>query len=379
MLRQIGMPAMLLSARNFVYHVLRNLGGHPSVRWPLGAYLYVTYRCNLACRYCNDGLGNKYPDKRVDRELSTGEWITVLDLLRRVTDFLIVTGGEPSVRPDLADILAHARAVRYRPVSLLTNGLRLDTQLELLKSVDILAVSLDTLDSGKGDAVMGMTGAHQRILRNLDLACDLRRIHRFSLCVIACILPNTLDDVNAVLDYALERGIRFAPAPASGGTTPVPGLAGNPRYEAFIGRLIELKRAGHPILGSLAFLEALQHFRPYRCLPTLLARVKPNGELLYPCSKLFTTAGNLLEDGDYDRTAAEGVGRHGPIGHCSRHCHDGCYMDFSLLAQQPGRLLQEVWLRIVRQPWRRAFLDRSGGESAARAPARRIHHTPEPP
>jgi len=47
---------MLLSARNFVYHVLRNLGGRPSARWPLGAYLYVTYRCNLACRYCNDGL-----------------------------------------------------------------------------------------------------------------------------------------------------------------------------------------------------------------------------------------------------------------------------------------------------------------------------------
>jgi hypothetical protein len=219
--------------------------------------------------------------------------------------------------------------------------------------VDLLAVSLDTLESGKGDTLLGASGAHARVLRNLDLAAGLRRTHRFSLCVIACILPDTIDDAHAVLDYALERGIGFAPAPASAGTTPVAGLAGNPSYVALIDRLIDLKRAGHPILGSRVLLEGLRQFRGYRCLPTLLARVKPDGDLLYPCSKRFTTAGNLIETGDYDRAVAEGVCRYGRIGHCAHHCHDGCYMDYSLLVQKPFRLLEELWIRAVRQPRRR--------------------------
>ena len=346
---------MLLLARNYLYHAWRNLRGKPSVRWPLGAYLYLTYRCNLACAYCNDGLGQKYPHKRIDRELSTEEWIRVLTILRRVTDYAIFTGGEPTLRPDLAGITAQARALGYRPVCVLTNGLLLDQRLEVLKSVDVLAVSLDTLDSQQGDRILGVAGAHQRVLRNIDLAAGLQRPQRFALCLIACITPDTIDNACAVLDFALERGLGFAPAPASGGVAPVPGLAGHPRYEAIIRRLIGLKRSGFNILGTPAYLEAILHFTPYRCLPTLLARVKPNGELLYPCSKYYTTAGNLLEVGDYDRTVSEGVRRYGPIGSCSRHCQEGCYLDYSLLVQKPRYLLEELWLRGIRAPVRKMF------------------------
>jgi pyruvate-formate lyase-activating enzyme len=352
---------MLLSARNFAYHLLRNLAGRPSVRHPLGAYLYLTYRCPLACAYCNDGLGHKYPDKPGVTELSTAQWFEVLAILRRVTDFLTVTGGEPTVRPDLKDILARARALRYRPIVLLTNGLRLGSDPGFLDSVDILAVSLDTMDSTKGDALMGKTGAHAQVVQNVERLANRRQSRPFQLCVVACILPETIADANAVVDFALARGIGFAPAPASAGTTPVAGLAGNPQYLAFIDRLIVLKRAGHPILGSLALLDGLRRFRTYRCLPTLLARVKPDGELLYPCSKLYQSAGSLLEYGDYDRTVAEGVRRHGPIGQCGQHCHDGCYMDYSLLVQEPIRLLDEIWRRAVCLPVRGLLARTSAG------------------
>jgi MoaA/NifB/PqqE/SkfB family radical SAM enzyme len=317
--------------------------------------LYLTDRCNLACAYCNDGLGQKDPQKRIDRELSTEEWTRVLAILRRVTDYAIFTGGEPTLRPDLAVITGQAHSMGYRPVCLLTNGLLLDQRLDVLKSVDVLAVSLDTLDSRQGDRILGAAGAHERVLRNIDLAAELQRAHRFALCLIACITPDTIDDACAVLDFAMERGLGFAPAPASGGVAPVPGLTGNPRYEALIRRLIGLKQAGFNILGTPAYLETILHFTPYRCLPTLLARVKPNGELLYPCSKFYTAAGNLLEVGDYDRTVSEGVRRYGLIGSCSRHCQEGCYLDYSILVQNPRYLLEELWLRGVRAPVRRAF------------------------
>jgi MoaA/NifB/PqqE/SkfB family radical SAM enzyme len=344
---------MWLLARNFAYHVLRNLRGKPSVLRPLGAYLYLTYRCNLSCSYCNDGLGQKYPCKPIDRELTTGEWDRVLQILRRETDYVIFTGGEPTLRPDLVALTARARALSYHPICVLTNGVLLEQRRELLKSVDVLAISLDTLDSAKGDAILGVPGAHQRVLRTIEMAAALQRECRFTLCLIACILPEAVADAEAVLDHALRLGVGFAPAPASGGTAPVPGLAGNARYQGLIRRLLDLKRSGFNILGTPAYLEGILHFTPYRCLPTLLARVKPNGELLYPCSKAYTSAGNLLEVGDYERTVAEGERRYGPIGSCARHCQEGCYMDYSLLVLQPRHLLEELWLRGVRAPFRR--------------------------
>jgi organic radical activating enzyme len=65
------------------------------------------------------------PTDRVKRELSADEWKQIIDKSWQVgIPHLIFTGGEPTLRDDLLDILAHAE-INGQVTGLLTNGLRL--------------------------------------------------------------------------------------------------------------------------------------------------------------------------------------------------------------------------------------------------------------
>src|ERR1700720_5029953 len=69
-------------------HVLRT-----KVVAPYAVTFYVTHKCNLACSYCTQ----KEPDVFSD-ELTTGETIRLLKRIRKETDSIVITGGEPTLR-----------------------------------------------------------------------------------------------------------------------------------------------------------------------------------------------------------------------------------------------------------------------------------------
>jgi organic radical activating enzyme len=85
------------------------------------------YRLDCALTYqCGDGSKNKNaPIERVKRELSDEDWITILQKAWKAgIPHVVFTGGEPTLRPDLIDLITEAE--RLGQVSgLLTDGLRL--------------------------------------------------------------------------------------------------------------------------------------------------------------------------------------------------------------------------------------------------------------
>jgi hypothetical protein len=65
------------------------------------------------------------PTRRVDRELSTDEWKTILDKAWQAgIPHITLTGGEPTLRPDLAEIIAQAEK-NGQVCGLLSDGLKL--------------------------------------------------------------------------------------------------------------------------------------------------------------------------------------------------------------------------------------------------------------
>ena len=70
---------------------------------PMIAGLYVTMKCNFRCTYCDDGSGLMYPDIPEQR-LKTTKTIEVLEILRRASPGLNITGGEPTLRPDIEEL-----------------------------------------------------------------------------------------------------------------------------------------------------------------------------------------------------------------------------------------------------------------------------------
>ena len=108
--------------------------------------LSVTDLCNLRCRYCMpDGV------EKLEREavLSHEEFLRLAALFARCgIDTVRVTGGEPLVRKNVAQLVAGLKATPgIRRVTLTTNAVLLAEQLPALldAGLDSVNISLDTL------------------------------------------------------------------------------------------------------------------------------------------------------------------------------------------------------------------------------------------
>src|SRR5262245_16585949 len=249
---------------------------------PLMASLYLTTKCNFRCVYCDDGSGNLYPHLPEPSRLGTAAILHVLAILRRASPGIAVTGGEPTLRPDLGAILTEITRLGFAPVALNTNGYLLDRHLDVLPHLDYLVVSLDSLDEGRSDALIDAGPGRQtrRVKRNLDLAREHRRQRglKFDLVVNTVILPETIDDAWDVLEYCLDHSDFWTPMPHIVGKYPHPGLVDNPRWRELVQEIRRLKRRGMKIFANSRALTVIEDFARFECYPTTRPVVNPNGD-----------------------------------------------------------------------------------------------------
>ncbi len=301
----------------------------------------------MNCVYCDDGRGVKYPDKIIDRELSADEFLELFRIVKKETDGIVFTGGEPFIRNDLEEILCGVRNMGYNPIVLLTNGLNLDKRLEALKYIDILMVSFDTLDLKKADRRFGTkTGVSKKIFENIILAKSLSAKVGFKLFFNVCITPDNVEDVDRVVDFCVANDIGFVPLPAREKLYPGAGLRNNNCYKKLIRRIKRLKLSGFPVLGTMGYLDGIENFSRYRCHPTLLIRIQPDGNILYPCNKLNNVGGNILKLKSYRRALDYSIKKFGDFSHCQHSCQVSCYMNFSLLVENPMSAIEDNLLKI---------------------------------
>ena len=128
----------------------------------------VCRHCNMSCPHCY--TAGAYRPSRAD--LTTEEGIRLLDELAACgVRTVIFSGGEPLLRADLLELLAHASSVGISP-QLSTNGVFIDeaTAEELADAgVAYVGVSIDGV-RGFNDGYRGMAGGHAAACRGLHLA-----------------------------------------------------------------------------------------------------------------------------------------------------------------------------------------------------------------
>lgn len=94
---------------------------------PYSGQTSAPYRldCALTYRLPEGASAEAAPNKRVDRELTTDEWKAIIDKSWDAgIPHLVFTGGEPTMRDDLAELILHAEQ-NGQVTGLLTNGLKL--------------------------------------------------------------------------------------------------------------------------------------------------------------------------------------------------------------------------------------------------------------
>ncbi len=106
---------------------------------PLWLVVELTYKCPLKCPWCS----NPVDFERYGNELSTEEWKSVLRRGRELGGVQLgFTGGEPTLRRDLEELVAEAECLGYY-TNLITSGVGLNRErLRALKAAGLKQVQL---------------------------------------------------------------------------------------------------------------------------------------------------------------------------------------------------------------------------------------------
>ncbi|MBE0684754.1 MAG: radical SAM protein [Anaerolineaceae bacterium] len=233
---------------------------------PLLASFKLTYRCNLTCQQC------PFFSLQAE-ELQYEQVLDVLDrLYQRGNRLVVLEGGEPMLWKDgtysIHDVVATARN-KFFSVGMTTNG-----TLPLDVAVDSLWVSIDGLEETH-NALRGAP-VFSRIMENIKKSQHPRLYAHI-----------TLNSVNAP---EIPKLIRFLEGKVRGITVQLYYPYNHKddlfldfeRREKLLEEIIQLKRAGFPILNSNAALQALKR-NTWKCDDRLIDNANPDGSITQGC------------------------------------------------------------------------------------------------
>lgn len=177
----------------------------------------ITNKCNLNCPFCYASSGH-------------GEFLS-LEKIEEMMDFYIVSeknqaeilqisGGEPTLHPQIFEILKLAKSKNFKYVMLNTNGLKIAQDSDFAKRIS------EIFNEGKFEVYLqfdGFKSETYKIMRNNKNLFQVKQqaIKNLQRYKIAITLVSTIqkgvndDEIGAVLDYAINtkyvRGVNLQP------------------------------------------------------------------------------------------------------------------------------------------------------------------------
>jgi radical SAM protein with 4Fe4S-binding SPASM domain len=130
--------------------------------------LAITYRCNNKCLHCYAG------GPRETKEMTTEEWHKVMHkLLKLGIPHVVFTGGEPTMRDDLPELVAYTQEIGLVS-GLVTNGRRLRDESYFNSLVDAgldhVQVTVESHDPEVHDKITGVEGSWEETVQGLKNA-----------------------------------------------------------------------------------------------------------------------------------------------------------------------------------------------------------------
>ncbi|KAB8123930.1 pyrroloquinoline quinone biosynthesis protein PqqE [Komagataeibacter medellinensis] len=170
---------------------------------PMSLLAELTHRCPLQCPYCSNPLALE-PRRN---ELSTAEWISVLDQAAEMGVLQVhFSGGEPMSRPDLPDLIRHAVGLGLY-TNLITSGVLLNEKtfpVLVEAGLDHVQLSFQDIDTENAEHVGGMKGAQARKIE----AARLIAADGMPLTLNFVIYRENAARVPQMLEAAVEMGAR---------------------------------------------------------------------------------------------------------------------------------------------------------------------------
>ena len=268
---------------------------------PFSVETSAPYRVDLALTYRTDEIGGLDPEarRRVDRELSTEEWRRVLMALWKVgVPHVCFTGGEPTLRDDLVELVRYAEELGM-VTGLLTDGrrLRMPEALDelLMAGLDHVQITLASHRPEVHDAIVGQPGAWREMDAGLRTALD----GDIYVVAHAVVVPKNAGSVVETVAYLADLGV-----PAVALSSPLCGAPEEDRQpleQAMAAAQDAAHEHGLTLVWDLA--APYSHVNPIEIETGLPAEqvarqylyVEPDGDVL-PAQGYNVVLGNLLRD-----------------------------------------------------------------------------------
>jgi radical SAM protein with 4Fe4S-binding SPASM domain len=259
---------------------------------PLVAWIELTRACNLPCKHCYISAGRPRAG-----ELDTEEMCQLLDQLHAQGVFVVVfLGGEPLLHPGFVEIVRHAHSLGL-VVSIGSNGVNVTQDLidQLPKDDVFFSVSLDGIGFQKE---MRIHSTFEQIREKLLLL----RANDVATGVMCVITERNIDEVEQILDFAIEHDMYFGSTPFSpiGRGRFFPELKPTPRIAERAARLYKRDEAHEAQMMANTGLCFTKFFYQCYILSKAIRREFCGISLVY-----------IQADGDvYPCTTCSSVGRH---------------------------------------------------------------------
>jgi hypothetical protein len=184
------------------------------------ALIEVNDVCNLTCPVCFAGSSPSHTNQRTLAEIEF-----MLDTLvesEREPDLVQISGGEPTIHPQIMEILKLAKSKPIRHVMINTNGIRIARDKEFVKQLAELRPGFEVylqFDSMRRSALENLRGADLRRIREQALA-NLEEVGIST--TLVCVVKKGVNDdeigeiVRHALTYSCVRGITFQPIQDAG-------------------------------------------------------------------------------------------------------------------------------------------------------------------
>jgi radical SAM protein with 4Fe4S-binding SPASM domain len=190
-----------------------------TTRLPVAGSIELTFRCNFNCIHClcvEEGSGP---------ELSNGRWHTIIDDIARAGClWLLITGGEPLIRKDFADIYLYAKR-KGLIITVFTNGsLLTEDAVAIFHEYPpfVVEISLYGITPETYGIMTGKTENYYKVMSGID---HLRK-SGVPLQLKSMIMRENIHELPSIKQFAEQLGLAYRFDPVlnptfSGSNSPV--------------------------------------------------------------------------------------------------------------------------------------------------------------
>lgn len=358
---------------------------------PIWVHLWVTRRCNLACKYCYV-YQNDYP------ELDTAGMMRAIDHAKDVLGctFVALMGGEPTIRKDVPAIVAHMTA-RDVFSFMSTNGFLLSDRkiYELCEAgIDVIELSLDGMNETPVSRKAG-----SKLVDTLERLVGFQDVYNTELSVNMVITKQNYTEFDDIVRLVAGKRISlttglYMPDPLARGdvrddplafTSPEDLIA----LQGLVDKILRLKKRGAFIAHDKGYYEKwvpfmrqlaasgnhANHATMWTCRPGRdFLEVDCDGRIRY-CSYLTPLADRSLTIFDLDRHYYKRLKAkmERMAAACNARCLANCFYEVTDIKHHPFRFATTTMVKQVgpqlrntpdvmaaKEPLRQALVDRFG-------------------